>query len=148
MAKKLHTHVDISIHRPPEEVWSVVADYASDSRWRRGIVEMAPDVAGAPRVGTKVREVLALAGKEYVTDTVVTETGPGLRYRFAGEGTSGRVRGSRSVRSAGGATSVFTYDVELEPEGIPRLAQPLLGWWLTRSLRRDLGRLRELVEAA
>jgi hypothetical protein len=148
-SKTLHTHVDVVIDRSPAAVWAVVADYGRDTEWRRGIVEMTPDVAGPPKVGTKVREVLALAGTRYVTDTVVTETGPGFGYRFVGDGTSGRVRGGRRVRPAeAGDGAVFTYDVELEPEGIPRIARPVLGWWLTRSLRRDLGRLRDLIEAA
>ena len=148
MTTTLHTHVDVTIDRPPEQVWTVVSDYATDTRWRKGIVEMTPDVDGAPAVGTHVREVLKLAGKEYVTDTTVTETGPGLRYRFAGEGTSGTVRGGRSVRPDGSGGAIFRYDVELEPRDLPRLAQPVLGWWLTHSLRRDLHRLRDLVEAS
>ena len=147
MTKTLHTHVDVTIDRPPEQVWSVVSDYATDTRWRKGIVEMAPDRAGAPAVGTHVREVLKLAGKEYVTDTTVTETGPGLGYRFAGEGTSGTVRGGRRVWADESGRAIFRYDVELEPRAVPRLAQPILGWWLTHSLRRDLHRLRDMVEA-
>ncbi|HEY5699513.1 MAG TPA: SRPBCC family protein [Acidimicrobiales bacterium] len=147
MSKVLHTHVAVEIDRGPEEVWPVVSDYASDTRWRKGVAEMTPDRPGAPEVGTRVREVLELAGKAYTTDTVVTETGPGMAYRFAGDGTSGAVRGGRTVVAGSGpGTSVFTYDVELEPHGVPRLAQPVLGWWLTHSLRRDLGRLRTLIE--
>ena len=109
---------------------------------------VAPCVPTAPAVGTHVREVLKLAGKEYVTDTTVTETGPGLSYRFAGAGTSGAVRGGRRVWADESGRSIFRYDVELEPRAVPRLAQPVLGWWLTHSLRRDLHRLRDLVEAS
>ena len=148
MTSVLHTHVDVEIGRRPEQVWSIVSDYASDSRWRKGIVEMTPDVEGAPRVGTRVREVLKLAGKRYTTDTTVTETGTGMSYRFAGAGTSGDVRGRRSVRAGSTPDSaVFTYDVELEPQGIPRVAQPVLSRWLTHSMRRDLSRLRNLIES-
>ena len=149
MGKVLHTHVAVEIDRGPDEVWPVVRDYASDTQWRKGITEMTPDRPGAPQAGTRVREVLELAGKAYTTDTVVTETGPEMAYRFAGVGTSGVVRGGRSVVAGPRAdTSVFTYDVELEPHGVPRLAQPVLGWWLTHSLRRDLARLRTMIEAA
>jgi Polyketide cyclase / dehydrase and lipid transport len=149
MHKVLHTHVDVTIDREPAEVWSVVSDYARDTVWRKGILEMTPDAPGAPRVGTKVREVLRLAGKEYTTDTVVTDAGPGMTYAFAGDGTSGGVRGRRTVRAGESAASaVFSYDVELEPAGLPRPVQPLLSWWLTRSMRRDLRRLRDLIEAA
>jgi hypothetical protein len=148
MTDVLHTHVEVEIDRTPDEVWRVVSDYASDTRWRKGIVEMTPDVDGPPRVGTNVREVLRLGGKVYTTDTTVTETGPGLAYRFAGTGTSGDVRGQRSVRPGHDGASVFAYDVELEPAHIPRFARPILGRWLTHSLRRDLSRLRHLIETS
>ena len=145
----LHTNVSVEIERPPEAVWSVVTDYATDLTWRKGITEMTPDTDGAPQVGTKVREVLRLGGREYVTDTTVTEVGPGMSYRFAGTGTSGLVSGRRHVEPAAApGRSVFTYDVELEPAGIPRPVQRLMGWWLGHSLRRDLQRLQALLEAA
>ena len=146
MSNTLYTHVDIEIPRPAEQVWAVVTDYATDTVWRKGITEMSPDRDGPPHVGTNVREVLQLGGRQYVTDTAVTEVGPGMSYRFAGTGTSGVVRGRRNVTPATTAdTAVFTYDVELEPHSIPRLARPILRWWLQHSLRRDLRRLRTLI---
>jgi hypothetical protein len=145
----MNTNVAIEISRPPEQVWDIVSDYEADQRWRKGIVEMTPDVPGVPRVGTHVREVLRLGGRDYVTETKVTEVGPGFSYRFEGAGTSGKVRGGRSVRPAGTPdASVFAYDVELEPQAIPRLARPILRRWLHHSLRRDLQRLRTLIETA
>ncbi|MDP9463997.1 MAG: SRPBCC family protein [Actinomycetota bacterium] len=147
MTNTLYTQVDIEIDRPAAAVWNVVTDYATDTAWRKGITEMTPDRDGPPRVGTNVREVLRLGGREYVTDTAVTEVGPGMSYSFAGAGTSGVVRGRRSVVAAGTPCSaVFSYDVELEPNAIPRLARPVLRWWLQHSLRRDLRRLRTMLE--
>ena len=149
MTTALHTAASVTIDRPATEVWAVVADYATDTRWRKGITEMTPDTEGAPRVGTKVREVLHLGGRDYVTDTTVTDVGPGMSYRFAGEGTSGAVRGGRRVvNGEAPGSAVFTYDVDLEPHAIPVGARRLLTWWLGHSLRRDLRRLRTLVEAA
>ena len=149
MTKTLYTHVDIEIPSPAEAVWEVVADYATDTVWRKGITEMTPDRDGPPQVGTKVREVLKLGGREYITDTEVTDVGPGMSYRFAGAGTSGVVRGRRSVvPGPGSGSATFTYDVELEPQAIPRIARPMLRWWLQHSLRRDLRQLRNLIVAA
>ena len=147
MSQVLQSGVEVQIHATPDRVWSVVSDYESDLRWRKGIREMTPDVAGAPRVGTNVREVLRLAGQTYTTDTTVTEAGPGMSYRFAGAGTSGRVRGGRSVQpGADPGSAVFRYDVELEPDALPRAAAPVLAWWLRHSLRRDVRRLRGMIE--
>lgn len=148
MTTTVTTTVEIEIGRPPEAVWAVVSDYARDTTWRKGIREMTPDADGPPRVGTNVREVLRLGRTDYVTTTTVTDVGPGLAYRFAGHGTSGEVRGGRSVRTAAApGASVFAYDVALRPEGIPRLARPVMACWLRHSMRRDLRRLRALVEA-
>jgi hypothetical protein len=138
----LSTRVEIEIPRAPAQVWDVVTDYPTDLVWRKGIAEMTPDRAGPPAVGTRVREVLRLLGRDYVTDTVVTRVGPAMSYGFEGTGTSGVVRGRRTVVPAGDGRAVFAYDVDLEPHGIPRAARPLLRWWLEHSLRRDLRRLR------
>ena len=143
------THSAIEIHRSPAEVWETVSDYAADTRWRKGITEMTPDIDGPPRLGTNVREVLVLGGRSYTTDTSVTGVGPGLSYRFAGTGTSGAVTGGRRVEpGAGPDTSVFTYDVEVVPTGVPAVARPVLGWWLRHSMRRDLRQLRTLLETS
>ena len=139
----------VEIDRPPADVWAVVSDYATDIRWRKGIVEMTPDVDGPPRVGTRVREVLELAGRTYTTETAVTDVGPGLTYAFTGAGTSGRVSGRRTVApGASEGSARFSYEVELEPDqAMPRAVAPLLARWLRHSMRRDLRRLRRLVEA-
>ena len=146
--KTVHANAEVEIQRTPAEIWELVSDYDADARWRKGIREMTPDVPGQPRVGTNVREVLHIAGRDYVTQTTVTEVGPGFSYRFAGEGDSGQVRGRRSVRpGTTSGSSVFAYDVELVPESMPAIARPVMLRWLRRSLRRDLRRLRSLAEA-
>jgi Polyketide cyclase / dehydrase and lipid transport len=147
MSRFVHSSFDIEIAGRPERVWAVVGDYALDARWRKGIVEMTPDVAGAPKVGTKVHEVLELAGRRYTTDSEVTEVGP-MRYRFAGANETGEVRGGRSVRPGSTPGSAhFTYDVEVDVASIPAPVRPVLTWILRRGMRRDLRRLRALVEA-
>jgi len=43
-------------------------------------------------------------------------------------------------------TSVFTYDVEVEPEGVPGVLVPVMGWWMQRAFTKDVQRLRDMVE--
>jgi hypothetical protein len=78
----------------------MASDYATDTRWRKGIVEMTPDVEGAPKVGTHVREVLRLAGKSYTTDTTVTDTGPGIPDEEIPVVLASFGQGSNSIKSA------------------------------------------------
>ena len=147
MSATITTRLDVEIARPAEAVWAVVSDYPSDTRWRKGITEMTPDREGAPAVGTRIREVLQLAGKTYVSNTTVTEVGPEMHYRFEGEGTAGGVRGGRTVVPTGPNSAVFTYEVEVDPTALPRLARPLLSWMFERGLSKDLDRLRTLIES-
>ena len=136
----------VSIDRPPADVWSAIADYSFDLEWRNNLTEMTPDPPGGPELGTKVHEVVRNMGRDYVTDGVVTELDPGTSYRFGGEGTIGGVAGGRSVRPDGNG-AVFTYDIELTPKGGTRLLGPLLGPMVRPGLKKDLARLKELLEA-
>jgi hypothetical protein len=109
---------------------------------------MTPDPPGGPEVGTKVHEVVKNSGREYVANTVVTSLDPGVSYHFEGSGTIGGLSGGRAVASSvDGTGSVFTYEIELEPEGGMRLLRPVLGVMVRSGLKKDLQALRALLEA-
>ena len=79
----------------------------------------------------------------------MTEIEPGVSYRFEGSGTIGGLAGGRSVRpAADGGGAVFTYLIEMEPQGRMRLLGPLLGPMVRSGLKKDLARLKELLEPA
>jgi hypothetical protein len=109
--------------------------------------EMAPDPPGPPAPGTKVHEVVRNSGRDYVADTVVSELEQGVSYRFAGSGTMGPLAGGRAVRAdENGTGAVFTYKIEVEPKGPMRLLGPLLGPIVRSGLRKDLQRLKTLLD--
>lgn len=147
MSRTLLIEEAVRIGRPPEAVWAMITDYASDQRWRPGISEMTPDPPGPPAVGTRVREVLETGGRSYVTESIVTSVGPGMTYRFAGTGTTGGVEGSRTVAPIGSDAALFTYRVELTLTGSYRLVRPLVGATMRKGLRSDLDRLRAILES-
>ena len=137
----------VQIDRPPAEVWAAITDYSFDARWRDGLRDMTPDPPGPPAIGTTVHEVVRSSGRDYVADAAVTELDPGVSYRFAGSGTIGGLRGGRSVAAVpDGTAAVFTYDIELEPKGTMRLLRPVLGAIVRSGLKKDLARLKGLLE--
>jgi hypothetical protein len=138
----------IEITKPSSVVWDAIADYGFDLQWRNGLKQMAPDPEGPAAMGTKIHEVVVTSGREYVADTIVTEFDPGMSYRFAGTGTIGGLSGGRSVEARGDTSSVFTYSIELEPHGRMRLLRPVIGPMVRSNLRKDLARLKELLENA
>ena len=151
MSSTVRVEESVEIARRPAEVWDAIADYGFDREWREGLREMTPDPPGPPAEGTRVHEVVRTSGRDYVADTVVTELDPGVSYRFEGAGTIGGLRGGRSVRGEGdGATphAVFTYTIELRPQGGMRLLRPVLGRIVRSGLKKDLERLKARLEVA
>ena len=148
MSSRIEVEESVEIARPAAEVWDAICDYSFDAEWRDGLLEMTPDPPGPPELGTKVHEVVRNSGREYVADAEVTALEPGVSYRFDGSGTIGGLSGGRVVRpSADGSGSVFTYQVELEPTGGMRLLRPILGRMVRSGLRKDLEKLRSLLES-
>jgi hypothetical protein len=145
MSASIRVEESVQIARSAREVWEAIADYSFDRQWRQGLREMTPDPPGRPALGTKVHEVIRSSGRDYVADTVVIDIDPGVSYRFAGTGTIGGVSGGRSVR-AEGAGAVFTYTIALQPRGGTRLLGPILGHFVRSGIRKDLRRLKTLLD--
>jgi Polyketide cyclase / dehydrase and lipid transport len=146
MSHPIQIEESVTIARSPELVWSAVADYGTDTTWRKGLAEMTPDPPGPPAVGTKVHEELTTGGRSYVADSIVTHVGP-MTYRFEGSGTLGKLAGSRTVvTGASPSEAVFTYQIEITPSGMNRLIRPIIARTARRGLRGDLQRLRDLLE--
>ena len=147
MSSGVHVEESVQIHRPPAEVWEAIANYGFDREWRKGLKEMTPDPEGPAAPGTKVHEVVHNSGRDYVADTVVTDLDPGAAYRFAGDGTIGGLSGGRAVRAdEAGKGSVFTYTIDLQPKGGMRLLRPFLGPMVRSGLKKDLGKLKTLLD--
>lgn len=149
MTAPVHIEASVQINRSPTEVWDAIADYSFDLEWRDGLLEMTPDPPGPAAMGTKVHEVVRSSGREYVADTVVTELDPGISYRFEGAGTIGGLAGGRTVRpGAQGTGAQFTYEIELQPRGGMRLLRPILGSMVRSGLKKDLQKLKGLLETS
>ena len=147
MSTAVRVEESVLIGKPAEEVWAAIADYSFDLQWRKGLTAMEPDPPGRAAAGTKVHEVVRNLGRDYVADTVVTEFEPGASYRFEGEGTIGGLRGRRSVvAEPTGDAANFTYEIELTPTGASRMLRPVLGGMVRSGLRKDLEKLRTLLE--
>ena len=146
MSRPIHVEESVTIACAPDVVWSAVADYGTDVKWRKGLTDMTPDPPGPPAVGTKVHEVLETGGRSYVADSTVTQVGA-MTYRFEGSGTLGRLAGRRTVvAGASPSEAVFTYEIEITPSGMNRLLRPIIAGTARRGLKGDLTRLRDLLE--
>ena len=136
----------ITIDRPAQEVFAVLADYSRDTAWRAGVREMTADPPGPAQVGTRTHEVLRFLGSTYVTDAAVTAYEPGAALAFHGRGSGGEVSGLRAVEPAGERTRV-RWRIEVRMPALKRLGIPIMAPLMARRLDGDLRRLRGMLES-
>lgn len=134
----------IRIARPAPEVLAFLTDYANDPAWRAGVLEMR--ARGPIAAGTTTFERLRFLGSEYVTEGVITERTE-TRLSFRGASDSVDASGYREVRVDGDGALV-TYSLDLEPRAwLLRWFSPILRVLYARGVRRDMARLRDLLES-
>ena len=135
----------VRIDRPPETVWAVLTDPASDLRWREHVRSFEPQ--GPLAVGTVVRQTVAgPAGRPLRADFRLTAFEVPVRYAFAVVAGPARPVGEYRLAPVEGGTDL-TFTMSAELRGIPAA---LLGRAVQRSIdgeMRDLDRLKALVEA-
>ncbi len=137
----------ILIRRTAAEVFAYVSDYARDPTWRTGVSEMLHEPPGQIHPGAKTHERMTFAGMRMTNVAEIVEFEPGRKTAFRTIGGPLEATGYRLVEpDAAGAR--FTYAAEVELRGPVALLAPFLQWHLRRTIRRDLERLKQILEAA
>jgi uncharacterized protein YndB with AHSA1/START domain len=130
------------IARPREEVAGFATDPANDTKWIGGIseAEMLTDPPAA--IGTRVRRVASFLGRriEYVME--VERLAPGRRIVMRSIKSPFPMRVTYEFEDAPAGT-LARIRVEGSAEGFYRIAGPLLGPGVRRSIARDLRTLRD-----
>jgi uncharacterized protein YndB with AHSA1/START domain len=138
--------VGITIKRPVEDVFAVLSDFSSGSKWASGAVEPAKKTSAGPiGVGTTWHGVGKIVGRRFDTDTTCTEFEANrkvtIKFTKPFPTTS-----TVTFESVAGATRV-NQTVESEPGGFFKLAEPLVVTMARRQFQNDLDNLRDLMEA-
>jgi hypothetical protein len=136
----------IVIHRPPGDVFAVVAD---DARWAPAVVEARRTSPGPPAAGARFEQTVRLLGRRLRIDGVVTELEPDRRMAIApAPGYDGPLRFSSGTRTVeverDGSRVTFRAD---GPSGLfGGRAEPLVRWAVRRAFRRSLRDLKRMLE--
>lgn len=137
--------VSQQIAAPAARVWAVVANYARDRDWRRG-VEIRQEPPGMAVAGALTYERLRLFGSDKQVVARLEEVEPGHRLTFRTIEGDVAVRGERRVEARGDGESCVTVRLEMEPTGLWSLLQKPLVALFRRRFAQDLERLAKLVE--
>jgi Polyketide cyclase / dehydrase and lipid transport len=135
----------ITIHRPADEVFAFLADFANIPRWNYAIEETKKASAGPVGVGTRYRQTRTVPARS-IEGFEVTVFEPGRRLAIDGQIGPFHATISYELEAVVGATRLVN-NVELDPSHAAlRLAAPLAAPRIKAAVAQNLSKLRLVLE--
>jgi carbon monoxide dehydrogenase subunit G len=136
----------IFINRPPQEVFDFMANPANDVKWRESAVSSEWTSEGPPGVGSTLRSVDKILGREMESTSEITAWEPPNHYGQKAIG--GPVPFEMTVKlEAEGDGTQLTMSGNAEPGGFFKLAEGLVRQQLEKQFDTDLKGLKSKLEA-
>jgi uncharacterized membrane protein len=142
---------EIIIRRPPEDVFAFATAPENDRLWSSTAVERRVESDGPIQVGTRINAVDKFLGRRIESTFEVTEHEPNRRSAIKFVSGPVRAEGTYTFEPASGGTR-FRWALQAPPGlgglYLGRVTDPLVTSIFRRRLRRDLRRLKEVMEGA
>lgn len=136
----------VAIDAPAADTWEVVADFARNPEWQRGMRKCSWLTDPPTRVGSRYQQMAKFLGREIHTTFEVVELEEGSSVTIdTVEGTF-PITVTRSVAPTASGCEV-TAHVRGDAGRLFRIFSPLLRRMVQRSVDGDYKRLKELLEA-
>lgn len=135
----------VFIDRPPQEVFEFASDPTNDPKWRDSAVSAEWISEGPPGVGSKLRSVDKLIGREIESTAEITAWDPPNKYGQKAEGGPIPFEMTISLEPQDGGT-LLKLDGQAEAGGFFKMAEGLVGKQLKKQLEKDLQGLKEVME--
>jgi len=139
--------VETVISRPRTEVAAYAADPSNTPDWYANIESVAVHAPGPLAVGSRMDFVAVFLGRRIAYTYEVAELTPGERLVMrTADGPFPMETTYTWLDSAGGTR--MTLRNRGEPTGFARIAAPVMERAMARATRKDLARLKTILEAA
>ncbi|WP_456889561.1 nitroreductase/quinone reductase family protein [Geodermatophilus sp. SYSU D00700] len=136
---------EVSIARPPDEVFDVLADPRNEPRYNPRVLRAEKTTPGPIGVGTRFRQTVAGLGRRGETTTELTGYERPHRLAFRIRMAAMDVDGEETFDPVDGGTRA-RWSWDIRPRGAWRAAAPLLGAGGARLERRVWARLGQYLE--
>jgi uncharacterized protein YndB with AHSA1/START domain len=136
----------VVIRRPRDQVAAFAADPDNFTRWYRNISSVGWRSSPPLSVGTRLDFVARFMGRELTYTYEVHDLVPGERLVMRTAQGPFPMETTYTWEDADGATRI-TLRNRGTPSGFSRIARPLLETAMRRANRKDLDRLKRLIEA-
>ncbi len=142
----METTTQITIERPADLVFAVVADMARNPEWQRGMKSCVWTSEPPIGVGSTYDQVAEFLTRKIVTSFVVVEFEPGRKIRIKSVKSTFPLDVTRSVEPIGEYRCEVTATVSGEPSGVLKWLDPLTKLLVALSVRKDYQRLKVLLD--
>lgn len=138
---------NIEIGRRPEDVFGYLDQLERHGEWQRQIVSTKVQTDGPVGVGTRVREIRRIGGREVDASYEITEHDPPRKTSFRGIVGPVRPVGTVSVEPVGdGSRARVSIEFNLVGHGIGKLIAPLARMQARKSIVENQERLKAKLE--
>ncbi len=137
-------HIDIS--RPAAEVFAYVSDQTNGPEWQQSLDEVRRVTPGPIGVGTRHTFVRRLGRRQITGENEYLEFEPGRRVAFTFTSDDLTGKGWYEVSPLGTGQTRLDSGVEIDLQGLTRLASPLVAMSIRKEDSEDSARLKEILE--
>ena len=138
---------EIEIDRPRDEVAGYAADPDNATAWYENIESIEWKTEKPLSVGSRIAFVARFLGRRLTYTYEITEFVPGERLMMRTADGPFPMETSYSWRETPTGATTMTLRNRGEPSGFSRIAAPMMAIAMRRANRKDLKRLKQIVEA-
>jgi uncharacterized membrane protein len=137
---------EITIGRPIADVAGFAADPSNAPKWYENIRSVDWQTDPPLRVGSRVAFVARFLGRRLAYTYEITDYVPGHRLVMQTAQGPFPMRTTYSWAAVGDRSTRMSLRNQGEPAGFPKLAAPVMSMAMRRANRKDLARLRSILE--
>jgi len=146
MAVDVRTQIEIA--RPRSEVAAFASDIDNTTRWYENITSVDWETPRPLTIGSRIAFVAEFLGRRLVYTYEVRELVPGERLVMRTAQGPFPMETTYAWADAGDGATLMTLRNRGEPAGFKRVAAPMMARAMRRANRKDLARLKQILEAA
>jgi uncharacterized protein YndB with AHSA1/START domain len=137
---------EIEIARPRAEVAAYAADPDNATEWYENIEAVEWQTARPLAVGSRLAFVARFLGRRLAYTYEIRELVPGERLVMSTDQGSFPMDTTYEWTDAPGGGTLMTLRNRGEPSGFAKVGAPMMAGAMRRANRKDLGRLKEILE--
>ncbi len=138
--------IDLTIQRPPAEVFAWLTDEKHQSEWDATSIEMVPDPPGPWHTGLRFHEVRKMGGRNTPVESRIATFEKDKRFEIESlTGPEWHGTWLFSPTDSGAATRL-QFRGQLTFKGFMRLMEPMIGGQFKKQLDKNFAKLKLILE--